>query len=247
MMVAGVWPVLLNVVTEVWTSKPQVTRDLDDRLYSRFAYSVTKTLYSLPSSAGVFLAFSVPAYLLTGIHYPDTADLNSFYIYLGYMMVYLLCIQMLAITLAHLSSSRHLAAVFCGFILLCQALVSHYVIHKDDLAIWVQWIRYVSPQYWMNHPIMWTEISPVKTFHCHHNPMITDDKTGIIKQVACGLPSGKQALEYFSLSTPAVSLPAAVMPLAVIALFLGILFILSILSFCLCRQHQGKKRMKRES
>jgi len=247
MMVAGVWPVLLNVVTEVWTSKPQVTRDLDDRLYSRFAYSVTKTLYSLPSSAGVFLAFSVPAYLLTGIHYPATPDLNSFYIYLGYMMVYLLCIQMLAITLAHLSFSRHLAAVFCGFILLCQALVSHYVIHKDDLAIWVQWIRYVSPQYWMNHPIMMTEISQVKTFHCHHNPMITDDKTGIIKQVACGLPSGKQALEYFSLSTPAVSLPADVMPLAVIAFFLGILFILSILSFCLCRQHQGKKRRKRES
>ena len=57
------------------------------------------------------------------------------------MMVYLLCIQMLSITLAHLNSSRHLAAVFCGLLLLCQALVSHYLIHKDDLAVWVQWIR----------------------------------------------------------------------------------------------------------
>ena len=121
---------------------------------------ILQTLYSLPASAGVFLAFCVPAYLLTGIHYPDIADLNSFYIYLGmanvfsryynnmhsvitgYMMVYLLAIQMLAITLAHLNSSRHLAAVFCGLVLLCQALVSHYVIHKDDLGIWVQWIRY---------------------------------------------------------------------------------------------------------
>ena len=42
-----------------------------------------QTLYSLPASAGIFLAYSVPAYLLTGIHYPDIADLNSFYIYLG--------------------------------------------------------------------------------------------------------------------------------------------------------------------
>ena len=120
---------------------------------------ILQTLYSLPASAGVFLAFSVPAYLLTGIHYPDIADLNSFYIYLGitviftacwynihigiigYMMLYLLAIQMLAITLAHLNSSRHLAAGFCGLVLLCQALVSHYVIHKDDLAVWVHWIR----------------------------------------------------------------------------------------------------------
>jgi len=77
--------------------------------------------------------------------------------------------------------------------------------------------------------------------------MITDDKTGIIKQVACGLPSGKQALEYFSLTAPAVPLPVDIMPLAVTALFLGILFVLSILSFCLCRQHQGKKRQKKES
>ena len=125
--------------------------------------------------------------------------------------------------------------------------------------------RYVSPQYWMNHPILKTEISLVKTFHCHHNPMITDDKTGIIKQVmheeeetcpklnfmklkvACGLPSGKQALEYFSLTAPAVPLPAAVMPLAVTAVFLGILFVTSIFSFCLCRQHQGKKRQQKES
>ena len=35
----------------------------------------------------------------------------------------------------------------------------------------------------MNHPILGTELSLVKTFHCHHNPMITDEDTGIIKQV----------------------------------------------------------------
>merc|ERR1719320_582687 len=120
------------------------------------------------------------------------------------MMLYLLAIQMFVTTLAHLSSSRHLAAVFCGLVLLCQALVSHYVIHKDD-------------------------------------------KTGIIKQVACGLPSGKQALEYFSLTAPTVPLPGSVMPVAVSAVFLAAFTILSILAFCLCRQHQGGKRQKKES
>ena len=58
------------------------------------------------------------------------------------MMLYLLAIQMFVTTLTYLNSSRHLAAVFCGIVLLCQALVSHYVIHKDDLAVWVHWVRY---------------------------------------------------------------------------------------------------------
>ena len=71
------------------------------------------------------------------------------------MMLYLLAIQMFVTTLAHLSSSRHLAGVFCGLVLLCQALVSHYVIHKDDLPVWVHWIRYAR-YYNLSHVL-----------HCH--------------------------------------------------------------------------------
>ena len=34
-----------------------------------------------------------------------------------------------------------------------------------------------------DNPILGTDLGLVKTFHCHHNPMITDEDTGIIKQV----------------------------------------------------------------
>ena len=34
----------------------------------------------------MFLAFTVPGYLLTGLHYPDLSDLTSFYTFLGYMV-----------------------------------------------------------------------------------------------------------------------------------------------------------------
>ena len=142
-----------------------------------------QSLSSLPASAGVFLSLTVPAYLLTGIHYPDIADLNSFYTYLGYMMLYLLSTQLLATLLSHLLPSRHIAAVLCGLVISCQALVSHYLIHNDDLPAWVKWIRFISPQFWMSQPILNGELAGVKTFQCPHNPMITDDKTGIIKQV----------------------------------------------------------------
>ena len=43
-----------------------LTWDLEDALYNKTAYSITEILASLPASAGVFLAFTVPAYLLTG-------------------------------------------------------------------------------------------------------------------------------------------------------------------------------------
>ena len=56
------------------------------RLYSKLAHSLTRILYTLPATAGVFLAFTVPGYLLTGLHYPDLSDLTSFYTYLGYMV-----------------------------------------------------------------------------------------------------------------------------------------------------------------
>jgi hypothetical protein len=34
-------------------------------------------------AAAVFLAYTIPAYLLAGIHYPKLPDLNAFYLYLG--------------------------------------------------------------------------------------------------------------------------------------------------------------------
>ena len=66
MMSVAPWPLILNFLSDLWRHKPMLTRDLDDNLYSKFAYSITKILYSFPASAGIFLAFTVPAYLLTG-------------------------------------------------------------------------------------------------------------------------------------------------------------------------------------
>merc|ERR1712241_1025732 len=237
MMSVATWPLLLYTLTDRGNFKPMLTRDLDDRLYTKFAYSVTKSLYSLPASAGVFLALTVPAYLLTGIHYPHIADLNSFYTYLGYMMLFLLSSQLLAVLLSNLLASRHIAAVVTGLVVTCQALVSHYLIHRDDLPPWVQWIRYVSPQFWMSQPVLRGEFSGVKTFLCRHNPIINDEQTTIIKQVGCGLANGNQVLEYFKLSQPGLDVPISLAPVLITTIILSAIFLLALLAFCLCRQN----------
>ena len=35
------------------------------------------------------------------------------------------------------------------------------MINQDDLASWVSWLRYLSPQYWTSHPILERELGPV--------------------------------------------------------------------------------------
>ncbi len=42
MLVVGVWPVLLHLATDLWAGLRPVNRDIQDRLYSRFAYICTK-------------------------------------------------------------------------------------------------------------------------------------------------------------------------------------------------------------
>ena len=173
----------------------------------RLIYIPPQSLYSLPASAGVFLALTVPAYLLTGIHYPHIADLNSFYTYLAYMMLFLLSSQLTAVLLSSLLASRHIAAVVTGLVVTCQALVSHYLIHRDDLPPWVRWISYVSPQFWMSQPVLRGEFSGVKTFLCRHNPIINDEQTTIIKQVKTLWPPPASPLSLFSLPRWAAGCP----------------------------------------
>ena len=41
-MSVGVWPMLMALITDEWRNKRAVTRDVEDRLYSKAAYIFTK-------------------------------------------------------------------------------------------------------------------------------------------------------------------------------------------------------------
>ena len=41
-MSVGIWPMLLTFISQSWREKRPVTRDVEDRLYSKFAYIITK-------------------------------------------------------------------------------------------------------------------------------------------------------------------------------------------------------------
>ena len=57
------------------------------------------------------------------------------------MLLYLATVQGVTLTMGHLVPSRHVAAALSGLVITATGLTSHYLIHSDDLAVWVGWIR----------------------------------------------------------------------------------------------------------
>lgn len=45
LMAVGIWPMLLTMISEVWREKRSVTRDVEDGLYSKLAYIITKVFF----------------------------------------------------------------------------------------------------------------------------------------------------------------------------------------------------------
>ena len=46
-MAVGIWPMLLCMISEAWREKGPVTRDVEDGLYSKLAYIMTKVSYAI--------------------------------------------------------------------------------------------------------------------------------------------------------------------------------------------------------
>ena len=115
---------------------------------------------------------------------------------LGYMLLYLTAMRVVALSMTHLFSSRHLAAALTGLIITSMALVSGYIVHPEEVGWWAQWFKYVSPQWWLQHPIVQDEFHPVSRFGCSGNPVIKTNQE-IIQQISCGIPTGQAAISYY--------------------------------------------------
>ena len=111
------------------------------------------------------------------------------------MLIYLFTMRIVCLCLTHLFNSRHLAAAGSGLICVLFSLVAGFAIHQNDLAVYTEWIRYISPQYQMSHPLLQGELNPVEVLRCSSNPVYTENS--IIKQTTCGLTSGEEAIKYF--------------------------------------------------
>ena len=78
MMSVSLWPTILIMIADVWRDKRPVTRDVEDRLYSKLAYLVTK-VSSFCSTARGAVAQLVERPLKVPV-WCNSADMGSKYV-----------------------------------------------------------------------------------------------------------------------------------------------------------------------
>ena len=79
---------------------------------------------------------------------------SFFFLFPGYMLLYLFAIQSLSLAVTNLVNSRHLSAGLTGVTSLCLSLASGVAVHHEEVGIWAAWLRYASPLWWMQHPLL---------------------------------------------------------------------------------------------
>ena len=160
------------------------------------------------------------------------------------MSLYLFSLRISTLAFTYLFDSRHVAAGCSGLLVTLLALVGGVTVHLDQLGVWVDWLRYVSPVYWMSHPLEQGEFEPLTNLRCLSNPVIIENS--IIKQVQCGLPDGDRVLKYFGYTDKFTGDEwAKYAPLLITAAFLLFFQILAVIFFLGRKQKTKMSRSRR--
>ncbi|XP_041976067.1 ATP-binding cassette sub-family G member 8 [Aricia agestis] len=196
------WPVLLwTGVREAGAARAHVERDIAAGLYSRTVFILFDQFLELWSAVLTWLAYLVPSYAMSGLYAQTPTSFDGFYIYLGYMLLYLISIQMLCRAAIFVVPMEKTASLLAGFCLLLTTLVNGVMVHQQDLPHYVRWLEYVSPSKWTIPEVLRRELSEVALRSSMSKDMRCTDKQrqhlGIITQSACPPPNGTQALSNY--------------------------------------------------
>lgn len=184
--------------------------DVTDSLYSRFLYIIVTTLVGIPASLVIWLGYIIPAYEMAGLYNQGT-HFNSFYVYLGYMLVELSALQYLVTFISYICPGRLSGGIFSALVLTVLALVSGFTVHLWDLTKkWDRdWFGVISPARWVLPAIASREYS-AEALEASSAQLICRNKQvqhqDIIVHLPCPVPNGTHALNYQGLSLPS-SLP----------------------------------------
>ncbi|KAG1655937.1 ATP-binding cassette sub-family G member 8 [Nymphon striatum] len=242
MMALGVWPYLLYTISKESKLKPTITRDIKDKLYWKITFILSKICYNFFSSGAVFLAYVIPAYAMAGLR--EEGGLAAFGVYVGYMLLYLYSIQMVATAMSYAFDSRHIAAGVTGFFFTMIALTSGYTCHPNELSPVFSWFRWASPMKWMKDQLdVWEfsgEDQSIDRYFCARNPVRQGET--IVVRSECGITKARHALNY--MGNEAGQFYTYVPVLITFAFY--VMFYLIAMIFYTCFKQSRKRRRKSE-
>lgn len=194
--------------------------------------------YNFFSSGAIFLAYIIPAYAMAGLR--EEGGLPAFGIYVGYMLLYLYTVQMIASAMAYACNSRHVAAGLTGLLFTFIALTSGYPCHLNELSSLLSWFHWVSPMKWMKEQLDSWEFSgedqSVDRYFCARNPLQNEEKIQVKSQ--CGITRAAHALGYYG--NDAGHFNTYVSVLITLAFYL-VFHVFAIICFTCMKQSRKKK------
>ena len=159
----------------------------------------------------------------------------------GYMMFYLFTIRVLALSMAALYSSRHVATMASATFVAVAALGSGFAVQLQTMNWWTTWLRWVSPLRWTLHSLQRLDFgNATQSFECSRNPLTRQEAPGLVLKIPCGLSNGAQALNYWAHQFDRLPMRPMLLPLiGVLAFWALFALVQSIIS--LCSKPSGRK------
>ncbi|GAB0093647.1 ATP-binding cassette sub-family G member 8 [Sergentomyia squamirostris] len=196
-MAVAFWPLLMLTIRDAHEDRLHAEREISLRLYSRPLYILVQGILSIMPSLCIWLAYLLPAHSMAGLYSYTTSSDRGIYIYMGYMLLYLMAIQALALFSTHFFSTKTSASVFTGLILLAISSVGGYSIHSASIPSYWTWIQSLSPERWLL-PVLAEDEYSAETIANTAGLQLCRNKQvqhqEIIVQQPCPPPNGTQIL-----------------------------------------------------
>ena len=197
-------PLFLLIMNDLHEEKQFILTEIKHGWYSRSAYLISKFLYSLPQATLIFMAFSLPASSMAGLH-------NDLSLYLLIMLAYLHSLRMISFFCSWFWSTKSSSAIAFGLIYSLIIFSSGTTIHYKDLSMVTKFLYNWSPLRWTHEGLIGWEFSSNVSlalsttswipnnlpYLCSHNPVIQQENAILIK-ADCGIQSRTNILQWFS-------------------------------------------------
>ncbi|XP_060528017.1 ATP-binding cassette sub-family G member 8 isoform X2 [Cylas formicarius] len=197
-MCVAPWPILLYLTLhEVKKNRKTVERDISDGLYGRFTYIFTKTVINVFPSLFIWLIYIIPSYSMCGLYMQSLNNYDGFYIYIGVMLLYLSCLQIILLYSIYLLPFSDTAAIVASVVVSAFFLVAGYALHFRDQPYYVSWLRHISPTSWLMPYVLNRELSTEAIESSSIAPVCRNKQIqhqDIIVQLPCPPPNGTQVL-----------------------------------------------------
>ncbi|XP_026471552.1 uncharacterized protein LOC113375818 [Ctenocephalides felis] len=132
----------------------------------------------------------------------QTVGYSAIYTYIGYMVLYLMAIQLSVTFITHLVRGQITSVLIASAVVMFTLLSSGLTVHSLDLGSYIKWMELTSPLRWLLPVITAKEFNPetiqATTSHllCRNKQVQNQD---IIVQMQCPPPNGTHALASFRL------------------------------------------------